>query len=117
MKETGASGGAAGAAPSKSRLTAPSTPSERRTSAADHPGSTAHRRPSVAELLRLHRLAFATVRNRVEEEVRADGIDVHQGIAAVGGGAALAVEASQLAVSDLVDPTRRDAEVLAALGD
>src|SRR5947209_18640869 len=91
--------------------------SGRRTSAPDDLRPTAHRRSSVAELLRLHGLALAAVRNRVEQEVGADGIHVHQVIAAVGGDAAVSVEASQLALLDLVDAPGRDAEVLAALGD
>src|SRR2546427_2422384 len=91
--------------------------SGRRTSAPDDLRPTAHRRSSVAELLRLHGLALAAVRNRVEQEVGADGIHVHQVIAAVGGDAAVPVEASQLALLDLVDAPGRDAEVLAALRD
>src|SRR5437773_12491143 len=91
--------------------------SGRRTSAPDDLRPTAHRRSSVAELLRLHGLALAAVRNRVEQEVGADGIHVHQVIAAVGGDAAVSVEASQLALLDIVDAPGRDAEVLAAPGD
>src|SRR5262249_32543619 len=116
MYLTGASGGAAGAAPTRSRAAATMITSGRRTSAPDDLRPTAHRRSSVAELLRLHGLSLAAVRNRVEQEVGADGIHVHQVITAVGGDAAVSVEASQLAVLDLVDAPGRDAEVLAVLG-
>src|SRR5437660_11014623 len=91
--------------------------SGRRTSAPDDLRPTAHRRSSVAELLRLHGLALAAVRNRVEQEVGADGIHVHQVIEAVGGDAAVSVVASQPALLALVDAMGRDAEVLASLRD
>src|SRR5437870_8302476 len=90
--------------------------SGRRTSAPDDLRPTAHRRSSVAELLRLHGLALAAVRNRVEQEVGADGIHVHQVIAAVVGDAAVLVKASQHALIDLVDAPSRDAEVLDTFG-
>src|SRR2546427_12553637 len=91
--------------------------SGRRTSAPDDLRPTAHRRSSVAELLRLHGLALAAVRNRVEQEVGADGLHVHQVIAAVGGHAAVSVDAAQLALLDLLDAPGRDAEGLAAPAD
>src|SRR5207249_9796583 len=91
--------------------------SGRRTSAPDDLRPTAHRRSSVAELLRLHGLALAAVRNRVEQEVGADGIHVHQVIAAVAGDAPASVEASQLALPDHVDPPGPEAGVRASLGD
>src|SRR5262249_55726994 len=86
-------------------------------SAPDHPRAAPHGRPAVAETLGLHRLTLAAVRDREELEVGAHRVHVHEVVARVGGDAAVAVEAAQLAVRDLVDPPRRDAEVLAALGD
>src|SRR5215813_323668 len=117
MKLTGDSGGAAGAALATRRPTAATTMSAPRTLAADHPRARSHRRASVAELLGLHRLPLAAVRDRVETEVRADGVDVHEVVPRVGGDAAVAVELAELAVLDLVDAARGDAEVLSALGD
>src|SRR5213593_2884432 len=118
MKVTGYSGGAAGAAPA-SRTPAATTPiSVRRIcSSPDDSRAAPHRRPAVAETLGLHRLSLAAVGYRVEAEVRADRVHVHEVVARVGGDPAVAVESAQLAVSDLVDTARRDAEVLAALGD
>src|SRR5262245_7854505 len=118
MKVTGYSGGAAGAAP------ASSTPNATTAISAhciplppDHPRAAPHRGPAVAETLGLHRLALAAVRDREELEVGAHRVHVHEVVARVSGDAAVAVEPAQLAVSNFVDPPRRDAEVLAALGD
>src|SRR3989454_4884134 len=103
-KATGYSGSAAGAAATRSSAASSRGISARPTaSAPHHPGPAAHRGAPVAELLRLHGLALAAVGDRVEQEVRADGVHVHQVVAAVGGDAAVAVEAAQLAVPDLVD--------------
>src|SRR2546425_2483348 len=77
--------------------------SGRRTSAPDDLRPTAHRRSSVAELLRLHGLALPAVRNRVGQEVGADGIHVHQVIASVGGDVPVSVDAPELPLLDLVD--------------
>src|SRR5256712_5003263 len=118
MKVTGYSGGAAGAAPT-SRTPAATTPIsvQRICSSPDARAAAPRRGPAVAETLGLHRLSLAAVRYRVEAEVRADRVHVHEVVARVGGDPAVAVESAQLAVSDLVDTARRDAEVLAALGD
>src|SRR5881409_2090658 len=118
MKVTGYSGGAAGAAPASRTPAATTAISARRMgSSPDDPRAAPHRRPAVAETLGLHRLSLAAVRYRVEAEVRAHRVHVHEVVARVGGDPAVAVESAQLAVPDLVDPARRDAEVLAALGD
>src|SRR3989441_4775039 len=117
-KATGYSGSAAGAAATRSSAASSRGISARPTpSPPPPPGPAAHRGAPVAELLRLHGLALAAVGDRVEQEVRADGVHVHQVVAAVGGDAAVAVEAAQLAVPDLVDAAGGDPEVLAALGD
>src|SRR2546427_7049774 len=70
-----------------------------------------------SELLDLHRLPLAAVRDRVETEIRAHRVDVHEVVARVGHDAAVPVQAPELAVPDLVDPAGGDAEGLAALGD
>src|SRR5206468_1167738 len=80
-----------------------------------HASAAAHRRSAVTELLALHRLPLAAVGDRVEPEVTADGVHLHQIVARVGGDAAVAIEARELAAFDRVDLARRDAEVLAAL--
>src|SRR5262249_51918347 len=90
---------------------------DRRPSPPDAAGGAARGRPAVTELLRLHGLALAAVGNRIEQEVRADGVDVHQVVAAVGRDAAVTVEAAQLALFDLVDAPGRDPGVLGAVGD
>src|SRR5437867_10895790 len=118
MKVTGYSGGAAGAAPASRTPAATTAISVRSVCArSDDARAAPLRRPAVAETLGLHRLSLAAVRYRVEAEVRAHRVHVHEVVARVGGDAAVAVESAQLAVPDLVDPARRDAEVLAALGD
>src|SRR5947209_8946727 len=118
MKVTGYSGGAAGAAPASRTPAATTTISARRIhSSSDDSRAAPHRRPAIAEALGLHRLSLAAVRYRVEAEVRADRVDVHEVIARVGHDPAVPVESAKLAVPDLVDAARRDAEVLAALRD
>src|SRR5438552_11304192 len=126
MNFTGRSGGAAGPAPS-SRTPIAITPASAtrlilrspRVSASSsaHPCARAHGGAAVAELLRLHRLALAAVRDRIEPEVRADGVDVHQVVACVRLDPAVAVHLPQLAIADLVDLAGRDPEVLPALRD
>src|SRR2546427_9570559 len=73
-------------------------------SASREPGPAAHRWAPVAELLDLHRLPLAAVRDRVETEIRAHRVDVHEVVARVGHDAAVPVQAPELAVPDLVDP-------------
>src|SRR5204863_4882771 len=92
----------------------PQSPCESR---AHHAGAAAHRRTAVAELLRLHGLPLAAVRDRVEAEVVADGVDVHEVVAGVRRDAAVAIQPPELTVDDLVDLASGDAEVLAALRD
>src|SRR2546427_9660059 len=69
-----------------------------------------------SELLDLHRLPLAAVRDRVETEIRAHRVDVHEVVARVGHDAAVPVQAPELAVPDLVDPPGRAAGGRAALG-
>src|ERR687891_676528 len=71
--------------------------------AARQAGSAAHRWPAVAELLGLHRLPLAAVRNGIEPEVRSHRVDVHEVLARVGHDAAVAIETAQPAITDLVD--------------
>src|SRR5678815_3438712 len=118
MKLAGGSGGEAGAAPRSSTPPATSVANIVRTGlASGQPGPAAHRGPAVAELLGLHGLSLAAAVNRAEAEVRSDRVHLHEVAARVGHDPAVAVELSQLAVLDRVDLARRDAEVLAALGD
>src|SRR3989442_11454088 len=84
-------------------------------SAAREPGAAAHRRAAVAELLRLHRLPLAAVRDRVEAEVKAHRVHVHEGVARVGHDAAVPGAAPERRLPDLVDPAGGDAEDLLAL--
>src|SRR5262245_6463510 len=114
MKLTGYSGGAAGATLANSIPAAASAISAARTLAPEHARASAHRGTTVAEPLGLHRLALAAVWDRVQAEIGADGVDVHQIVPRVGGDATVAVEPAELAVPDLVGAARRDAEVLAA---
>src|SRR5499427_9792826 len=80
-------------------------------------GAASHGRPAVAELAALHRLPLAAVRDGVEAEVAPDRIDLGEIVAAVRHDAAVAIQAAEAAVDDLVDLARGDAEVLAALRD
>src|SRR5262245_4574636 len=118
IKVTGYSGGAAGAAPASRTPHATTAISAHRIPLPpDHSRAAPHRRPAVPESLGLHRLALAAIRDREELEIGAHRVHVHEVVARVGGDAAVAVETAQLAVANLIDPPRRDAEVLAALGD
>src|SRR5689334_4123155 len=91
--------------------------SARRSSASGDAGAAAQRGTAVAELLGLHRLPLAAVGDGIDPEVAPDGVDVQQEISRVGGDATVAVQTAEAAALDLVDLARRDAEVLAALGD
>src|SRR3990172_6562647 len=84
---------------------------------AREPRAAPHRRAAVAQLLGLHGLALAAVGDRVEAEVRPHRVHLHQVVLGVGHDAAIPIELAELAVPDLVHLARRDAEVLAALGD
>src|SRR5262245_12771466 len=86
-------------------------------SASRDTGAAAHGGAAVAGLARLHGLSLAAVGDRIEPEVVAHGVDVHQVVAGVGGHSAIAKELAQLALADLVHAPRGDTEVLAALGD
>src|SRR5713101_8492668 len=85
--------------------------------AARDDGPAAHRRPAVAELLGLHGLTLAAVRDGIETEVAADGVHVHEIVAAVRHDPAVPIEAAELAMPDLVDLAGGAPEVLAALRD
>src|SRR5262245_59980739 len=98
MKLTGYSGGAAGAALVARTPTITRIINAPRTLAPEHPRAGAHRRAAVAELLGLHRLSLAAVRDRVQAEVGADRVDVHEVVARVGRDPAVAVQLAQLAV-------------------
>src|SRR3989442_10394845 len=91
MKRTGYSGGAAGAALASITPATIATIKLRRTrSPPDDPCPRPHRGPAVAEALGLHRLSLAAVRDRIDTEVGADGVDVDEIVARVGGDAAVA---------------------------
>src|SRR5712691_9445151 len=80
-------------------------------------GAAAHGRATIAELLGLHGLSLAAVRNGIEPEVAPDGVHLHEVVAAVGHDPPIAIQASKLPVANLVDLASRDPEVLPALGD
>src|SRR5512144_1321023 len=83
MKLTGYSGGAAGAAPRSRMAAARPGISARRSLASRDAGPAAHGGPAVAELPGLHRLPLAAIRDRVDPEVGARGVHVHQVVAGV----------------------------------
>src|SRR3989442_9757344 len=66
-------------------------------------GPAAHGRPAVAELLGLHGLTLAAIRDGIETEVAAHGVHVHEVVAAVRHDPAVPIEAAELAVAGLVD--------------
>src|SRR5712692_10794846 len=85
--------------------------------AAGDDGAAPHRGAAIAELLGLHGLSLAAIGNGVEPEVPADGVHLHEVVAAVGHDAANSIQAPKLPVANLVDLAGRDPEVLPALGD
>src|SRR4029450_9156805 len=113
MKVTGYSGGAAGAAPASSTPHATTAISAHRIPLSPRPPArgSASPPPPLPEPLGLHRLALAAVRDREQLEVGGDRVHVHEVVARVGGDAAVAVEAAQLAVPDLVGPPRREGQI------
>src|SRR5262245_16466103 len=115
--ETGYSGWPAGGAAPSNVTTARAGMKARRTSASHHARPAAHGGATVAEPLGLHGLALAAVGDGVELKVRAHRVHVHEVVTAVGDDASVPVALAQLSVPDLEHGTRRDAEVLPALGD
>src|SRR5262249_62044693 len=78
-------------------------------------GAASHGRPTVAQLAALHRLPLAAVRDGVESEVAPDRVDLGEIVAAVRHDAAVAIQATEAPVDDLVHLAGGDAEGLAAL--
>src|SRR5438552_19176156 len=80
-------------------------------SAASHCG------PSIAEATTLHGLAFPTVRDRVETEVAAGGVHLHEIIFGIGHDPAASIQLADLAFIDLIDFLSGDPKILSRLGD
>src|SRR3989442_13097578 len=71
--------------------------------AARDDGPAEHGRPAVAELLGLHGLTLAAVRDGIEAEVTAYGVDVHEVAAAVRPDPPGPIETAELAGADLAE--------------